>query len=187
MVSTSIAKRISKRPPRKPPWKTCVLVTLSLSVLRSNNCIGVFMIFMFCLFVCVLLLVFSCFKFLLRVFAEKLESNSFCWYRVLSKRLIVVITKFNMLASLQMNCQHMVELIIPKTTNSRNVRTPATIFLRGWIQLKTVGLSLILIVGQLFKNLVWLPGLGVWFMTVILPSEISMCISDIYLAFKMWM
>jgi len=77
MISTSIAKRIFKHPSRKPPWKLCVLVTPSPFDLRSNNCVGIFIIFLFCLVGCVLLWVLICFMFVLRVFVEILKSYSF--------------------------------------------------------------------------------------------------------------
>lgn len=84
--------------------------------------------FLFCLFACVILLVLICFKFVRHVCAKMLESYSFCHYPILSKRLNVIIIKFKMLLTLQMNCQHMVELVISKTTYNQNGRTPTTIF-----------------------------------------------------------
>lgn len=123
-------------------WQFCVLVTLSLSYLRSNNRVGDFMKFLFCLFACVILLVLICFKFVLHVFTKMLELYSMCllkcsrvtrfvgtlfWVTILSKRLNVIIIKFNMFSTLQMNCQHMIELVISKTIYNQNGRTPTTI------------------------------------------------------------
>lgn len=59
-------------------WQFCVLVTLSLSNLRSNNRVGDFMKFLICLFACVILLVLICFKFVLHVFTKMLELYSMC-------------------------------------------------------------------------------------------------------------
>jgi len=61
------------------------------------------------------------------MFAEMFESDSFCRYRILSKNHIVATTIFNIPSALQMTWQHVVELVISKTTYNRNERTPTTI------------------------------------------------------------
>jgi len=55
------------------------------------------------------------------MFVEMLESDYFCWCRILSKKFIVAIIMFNILVALQVACQHVVEFVISKTTCSRKV------------------------------------------------------------------
>jgi len=85
----------------KPPRNLCVLVTPSLSVLRSNNYVWGSMFFLVSFFVCILMLFLIWFNVVLHSLINVWE-----WLILstlyLSKGYIVVITKFNILWVLQM-------------------------------------------------------------------------------------
>ena len=126
---------IPRRPPRKPPWKSFIWVSLLSSRLRVwfGSMYLILCYFIYC-FVCFLLLLVY-FKFACHVFVEMLVKDSSYRYFVMSKEFMATISKLNILSASHRTFQRMVVLVITETNYSQYARTTTQSFSGvGWHQ-----------------------------------------------------
>jgi hypothetical protein len=170
---TLLAGMPIERPPRKPPWLQHVLATPSPTVLNFNAFILVIVVLTLCLYVCLLYSLFW-YMFAYHMFEEVLENEQLHGYYSSTKRLPTAFTNFNILLTTQMSCRYVVQLVISETTHSRFARTPANIFFRSWMNLKTVDLIILLTFDHVWQIFVWLLGFEYWVVAVLLSFGSSM-------------
>lgn len=171
---------IPRRPPRKPPWKSFIWVSLLSSRLRVwfGSMYLILCYFIYC-FVCFLLLLVY-FKFACHVFVEMLVKDSSYRYFVMSKEFLATISKLIILSASHRTFQRMVVLVITETNYSQYARTTAQSFFRSWMTSKTMDLKSLVILDHRWKELVWLLGYCFWSIVALLFSELYRCIVRMY-------